>query len=169
MTTFSINPSGRTAFEDMSTLSGVEITPPRADRSDFKLIGLNEGKKEKAAILLVKHKRRIPIGQVDTRDRIFGGAFNNCDRTVQDKPQPQKGKAKSPVFDENQENSSPPVNNSSSTRSSKSKCVTPVLSVDNPRKKEDASVKGNPQREASSTNRSVMDRMRARNLTSNIF
>jgi len=168
MTTFSINPSGRTAFEDMSTLSGVEITPPRADRSDFKLIGLNEGKKEKAAILLVKHKRRIPIGQVDTRDRIFGGAFNNCDPTVQDKPQPQKGKAKS-VFDENQENSSPPVNNSSSTRPSKSKCVTSVVSVDNPKQKEDAFFKGNPQREASSTNRSVMDRMRARNLTSNIF
>ena len=75
MTTFAMAGYSKSSMQVLDESSTVMTTPPKEDRSDFKLTGLNEVSKKssKPSILLVQHKKKIEgCGKVDTKSRIFG-------------------------------------------------------------------------------------------------
>jgi len=71
MTTFASLGYTNSTVQTMDESSSIMASPPRENRSDFKLTGLNEGLGKKPSILLVQHKKKMDMVKVDTKERIF--------------------------------------------------------------------------------------------------
>lgn len=73
--------AGYSNMEPMDESSMVANSPPKEDRSQFKLTGLNNGKKpSKSSILTVQHKKHVEGSKAgDTKSRIFGCDSVNTD------------------------------------------------------------------------------------------